>query len=60
MEIIKDNISTNNNLDLDDDLLENVRIYSDCFASYQPNTIIVSGLVMEIFILIILKDYGLR
>ena len=35
MKIIKDNISTNENvdMDLDEEYLENARIYSDCFIS---------------------------
>ena len=41
MKLIKENISTNENqdMDLDEEYLENTRIYSDCFASYQPNTL---------------------
>ena len=40
MKLIKENISTNENqdMDLDEEYLENTRIYSDCFALYQPNT----------------------
>ena len=39
MKIIKDNIATNKNEDmnLDEEYAENTRIYSDCFAAYQPN-----------------------
>ncbi len=39
LKLIKDNIATheNQNMDLEEEYLENARIYSDCFASYQPN-----------------------
>ena len=49
MKIIKDNISTNENvdMDLDEEYLENARIYSDCFASYQPNTFRDSGYILK-------------
>ena len=49
MKIIKDNISTNENLymDLDEEYLENAKIYSDCFASYQPNTFRDSGYILK-------------
>ena len=38
LKLIKDNIATleNQNMDLEEEYLENARIYSDCFASYQP------------------------
>ena len=73
MKIIKDNIVTNENhdMDLDEEHLENTRIYSDCFASYQPSTFLENGYIlkeltivygsdMEISIKIMLKAYGLR
>ena len=73
MKIIKDNIviKENQDMDLDEEYLENARIYSYCFASNQPyrflengyilkKLIIVSGLDMGISIQIMWKDYGLR
>ena len=73
MKIIKDNIVTNENqdMDLDEEYLDNTRIYSDCFASYQPSTFLENGYIlkeltivygsdMEISIKIMLKAYGLR
>ena len=49
MKIIKDNIGTNENedMDLDEESLENTRIYSDCFASYQPNTFRENGYILK-------------
>ena len=47
MPIIKDNIITNDNVDLDEEFLENTRIYSDCFASYQPNTFLENGYILK-------------
>ena len=49
IKIIKDNISTreNLNMDLDEDYLENARIYSDCFASYQPNRFRDNGYILK-------------
>ena len=49
MKIIKDNIGTNENqdMDLDEEYLENTRIYSDCFASYQPDTFLENGYILK-------------
>ena len=49
MKIIKDNIGTNENqdIDLDEEYLENTRIYSDCFASYQPDTFLENGYILK-------------
>ena len=49
MNILKENIATNENqdMDLDDEYLENTRIYSDCFASYQPNTFRERGYILK-------------
>ena len=40
MNIIQNNIATNENedMDMDEEYVVNTHIYSDCFASYQPNT----------------------
>ena len=49
MKIIKDNIVTNENqdMDLDEDFLENTRILSDCLASYQPRTFLENGYILK-------------
>ena len=49
MKIIKENIDTNENqdMDLDEENLENTRIYSDCFASYQPNAFRENGYILK-------------
>ena len=49
MNILKENKATNENqdMDLDDEYLENTRIYSDCFASYQPNTFRERGYILK-------------
>ena len=49
MKIIKDNIVTNENqdMDLDEEYLENARIYSYCFAFYQPNTFLENGYILK-------------
>ena len=49
MRIIKENISTNENIDMDleDEYLENTRIYSDCFSSYQTNTFRENGYILK-------------
>ena len=73
LKLIKDNIATheNQNMNLDEEYLENARIYSDCFASYKPNIFRENGYILkrvnrcvwfgyEIFIQIMWKVYGLR
>ena len=49
MKIIKENVTTNENLDmdLDEEYIENARIYSDCFAAYQPNTFKENGYILK-------------
>ena len=49
MKIIKDNIATNENedMDLDEEYAENTRIYSDCFSSYQPNVFREKGYILK-------------
>ena len=58
-------------MDIDEEYLINTRIYSDFYSSYQVNDFlnmgyilkrltIVCGSDIEVFILIILKDYGCR
>ena len=46
MKIIKDNILAQD-MDLDKESLENTRKYSDCFASYQPNTFRENGYILK-------------
>ena len=43
------NISTNENedMDMDEEYVANTRIYSDCFASYQPNTFRQKGYILK-------------
>ena len=50
MKIIKNNISIKENLNMnfDEQYLENVLIYSDCFASYPPNTFRYCGYILKI------------
>ena len=49
MKIIKDNITTNENedMDLDEEYAENIRIYSDYFAAYQPNVFRENGYILK-------------
>ena len=49
LKLIKDNIATheNQNMDLEEEYLENARIYSDCFASYQPNRFRENGYILK-------------
>ena len=49
MNLIKGNIATNHNIDmdLDDENIECPRIYSDCFASYQPNNFRDNGYILK-------------
>ena len=49
MNIIKENVSTNENMDMDleDEYFENTRIYSYCFSFYQPNTFRENGYILK-------------
>ena len=49
MKIIQNNIATNENedMDMDKEYVTNTRIYSDCFASYQPNTFRQKGYILK-------------
>ena len=49
LKLIKDNIATheNQNMDLEEEYLENARIYYDCFASYQPNRFRENGYFLK-------------
>ena len=49
MKILKDNVATNENqnMDLYEEYLENTCIFSDCFASYQPNTFRDYGYILK-------------
>ena len=49
MKIIQNNIATNENedMDMDEEYVTNTRIYSDCFASYQPNTFRQKGYILK-------------
>jgi hypothetical protein len=49
MKIIQKNIATNQNedMDMDEEYVTNTRIYSDCFASYQPNTFRQKGYILK-------------
>ena len=51
MKIIQNNIATNENedMDLDEEYVVNTNIYSDCFASYQPNTFRQNGYILKRF-----------
>ena len=48
IQIIKENVATNENqdMDLDEEFLENTRIFSDCFSSYQPNRLRENGYIL--------------
>ena len=49
MKIIKENVATNENqnMDLDEEYLENTRIFSDCFSSYQPDRFRENGYILN-------------
>ena len=49
LTIIQNNIATNGNedMDMDEEYVTNTRIYSDCFASYQPNTFKQKGYILK-------------
>ena len=49
MKIVQNNIGTNENedIDLDKGYFVNIYIYSDCFASFQHNTIQQKGYILK-------------
>ena len=49
MKIVKENGATNENqdMDLDEEFLENTRIFSNCFFSYQPNSFRENGYILN-------------
>ena len=60
MKIIKENIATNENqdMDIDEDFSENTRIFSDCFSSYKPNSFRDQGYILKRVNLSVWFGYG--